>query len=75
MPKITIDEIDYHTEDLTDSGRAQLKSLQFLESQMGKIKQEIAVYQTAHIFFSKALKAEIEQGELTPLQPEVVSVE
>ena len=31
MPKITIDEIEYHTEDLTENGRAQLASLQFLE--------------------------------------------
>jgi hypothetical protein len=39
MPKITIDDIDYHTEDLSENGRAQLASLQFLEGQMQKIKK------------------------------------
>lgn len=37
MPKITIDEIECHTEDLTENGRAQLASLQFLEGQMQRI--------------------------------------
>ena len=30
MPKITIDDMEYNTEDLTENGRAQLASLQFL---------------------------------------------
>ena len=47
MPKITVDDIEYNTEDLSDNGKAQLASLQFLEVQMSKIKSEIAVYKTA----------------------------
>jgi hypothetical protein len=47
IPKVTIDEIEYDTEDLTENGRAQLASLQFLEGQMQNIKQEVAVYQTS----------------------------
>ena len=31
MPKISIDGIEYNSEDLTDNGKAQLASLQFLE--------------------------------------------
>ncbi|MCV2876374.1 hypothetical protein OE810_08900 [Rhodobacteraceae bacterium XHP0102] len=34
MPKITIDNIEYNTEDLTENGKAQPASLQFLEGQM-----------------------------------------
>ena len=60
MPKITIDDIEYNTEDLTDNGKAQLASLQFLEVQMNKIKSEIAVYQTARNTYMTALKAELE---------------
>ena len=60
MPKITVDDIEYNTEDLTDNGRAQLASLQFLEVQMKKIKSEIAVYQTARHSYLAALKAELE---------------
>ena len=48
MPKITIDDIEYNTEDLSENGKAQLASLQFLEVQTpSKLQSEIAVYQTA----------------------------
>ena len=60
MPKITVDGIDYNTEDLSDNGKAQLASLQFLEVQMNKIKSEIAVYQTARNSYAAALKSEAE---------------
>jgi|TARA_B110000879_G_scaffold209221_1_gene296430 hypothetical protein len=70
MPKITIDNIEYNTEDLTDNGKAQLASLQFLETQMQKGRQEMAVYQTAHNTYVKELKAEIEKAGLQPLQSE-----
>ena len=61
MPKITIDEVEYNTEDLTDNGKAQLASLQFLEVQMQKLKSEIAVYQTARNSYIAALKAELDK--------------
>jgi len=60
MPKITVDGIEYNTEDLTENGKAQLASLQFLEAQMNKLKSEIAVYQTARNSYVAALKAELE---------------
>lgn len=61
MPKITVDGIEYNTEDLSDNGKAQLASLQFLEVQMTKIKNEIAVYQTAKNTYVSALKNELEK--------------
>lgn len=61
MPKITVDGIDYNTEDLSDNGKAQLASLQFLEVQMAKLNNEIAVYQTARNAYVVALKAELEK--------------
>ena len=61
MPRITIDNIEYNTEDLTENGKAQLASLQFLEVQMNKLKSEIAVYQTARSSYAAALKAELEE--------------
>lgn len=60
MPKITVDGVEYNTEDLSDNGKAQLASLQFLETQMSKIKSEIAVYQTARNAYAASLKAELE---------------
>ena len=65
MPNITIDDIEYNTEDLSDNSKAQLASLQFLDVQMGKLNNEIAVYQTARNAYVKALK-----DELVNTQPE-----
>ena len=62
MPKITVDGIDYNTEDLTDNGKAQLASFQFLEVQMKKLQSEIAVFQTAKAAYIAALKAELEKS-------------
>ena len=59
MPKITVDGIEYNTEDLTDNGKAQLASLQFLEAQLNKLKNEIAVYNTAKNSYIAALKEEL----------------
>ena len=61
MPKITVDGIEYNTEDLSENGKAQLASLQFLEVQMNKLKSEIAVYQTARNAYVNALKSELEK--------------
>ena len=63
MPKITVEGIEYNTEDLSENGKAQLASLQFLEVQMNKIKSEVAVYQTALAAYQTALKKELEKGE------------
>ena len=63
MPKITVDGIEYNTEDLSENGKAQLASLQFLEVQMSKLKSEIAVYQTARSSYLTALKTELEEGD------------
>ena len=60
MPKITVDDIEYNTEDLSDNGKAQLASLQFLEIQMKKLQSEIAVYQTARNAYLTALKTELD---------------
>ena len=59
MPQITVDDVEYNTEDLTDNGKAQLASLQFLEVQMRKLQNEISVYQTSRNAYIAALKAEL----------------
>ena len=61
MPKITVDGIEYNTEDLSDNGKAQLASLQFLEVQMNKLQNEISVFQTAKGAYVAALKVELEK--------------
>lgn len=64
MPKIKIGDLEFNTEDLTDNGKAQVASLQFLEVQMQKLRNEIAVYQTARAGYVAALKAELEKTKL-----------
>ena len=61
MPKITVDGIEYNTEDLSDNGKAQLASLQFLEVQMNKLQNEISVFQTEKAAYVAALKVELEK--------------
>ena len=61
MPKITVDGIEYNTEDLSDNGKAQLASLQFLEVQIKKLQNEIAVFNTAKATYIQTLKTELEK--------------
>ena len=61
MNKITIDDIEYDLESLSDNGKAQIASLQFLDAQMKKLRSEIAVYQTARNTYSKALKEALDE--------------
>ena len=65
MPKITVDGIEYNSEDLSDNGKAQLASLQFLEVQLNKLQSEIAIYQTARQAYAAALRAELEKQDST----------
>ena len=62
MPKFTVDGIDYNSEDLSEAGKAQLASLQFLEGQMRKLKEEIAIYNTARASYIAGLRAELEKS-------------
>ena len=70
MPKIKIDDLEYNTEDLSEEGLAQLKSLQYLETQLQRLLNDIAVYQTAQRTYIAALKAEIEKSGIAPIAEE-----
>jgi len=60
MPKSTVGDIEYKTEDLTLNRKALRATLQFLQVQMNKLKCEIALYQTARNSCVASLKAERE---------------
>ena len=70
MPKLKIDDLEYNTEDLSEEGLAQLKSLQYLETQLQRLRNDIAVYQTAQRTYIAALKAEIEKSVIAPIAEE-----
>jgi len=67
MPKITLDETIYNSEDLSEEGLNTLKSLQFLEVQMNKLRNEILIYQTAKNAYVSALQAEIQKERILPI--------
>lgn len=73
MPKIKIDDLEYNTEDLSENGLAQLKSLQYLETQLQKLRNDIAVYQTAQRTYVAALQEEIKKSGIEPITEKAVA--
>ena len=56
MATITIDEVQYELEELSDEAKAQLESLQAVEVRIAKANEEIAILQTAKYAYAAALK-------------------
>ena len=56
---IKIDDVEYKLEDLSEAAKAQLASLQFVNSQLQQLNNEWAVADTARIGYTKALKSEL----------------
>ena len=59
MATITIDGKEYNVEDLSDSAKGQLSSLQFVQSENRKLEAQIAVNKTAASLYTNALKKEL----------------
>lgn len=70
MPKIKLDDIEYNSEDMSENAKAQLVSLQFTDAQIKKLKQEIAISETARQAYIAALKREIKQSGILPAASE-----
>ena len=56
--KITIDEVEYNLNDLSDSAKSQLINIQFVDERIQQLNNEWAVADTARIGYTNALKAE-----------------
>ena len=57
--KITIDDVEYKLEELSDSAKAQLANIQFVDAQLQQLNNEWAVSDTARIGYTNAFKAEL----------------
>ena len=57
MPIIKIDNRDYDLDTLSDEAKAQLQSLQFVDSELARLQAQTAVLQTARMAYAKALQA------------------
>ena len=60
MAKIKIDDVEYDTDDLSDNAKAQVASLQFNEAHMLRLRNELAIADTARLAYTNALKNELE---------------
>ncbi len=54
--KVTIDNQEYETNTLSAEAKAQLSSLQFVDSEIARLQAQMAIYQTARNAYGKALK-------------------
>ena len=57
MTTITIDNIEYDTDKLSDEAKAQLVSLQFCDQEIQRLQAQAAAIQTARMAYAKALQA------------------
>lgn len=73
MPKIKLDDIEYNSEDMSENAKAQLVSLQFTDAQIKKLRQEIAISETARQAYIAALKREIKESGILPAASEQTS--
>lgn len=59
MAKIKFGDLQYRYEDLTGKAQSHLAALEFIESELHKLKGDITVYQTAREVHLTALRAEL----------------
>ena len=57
MTQITIDNKQYDLDNLSDDAKAQLASIQFVDSEIARLQAKAAALQTARLAYSKALQA------------------
>ena len=63
MAKIKLDDVEYETDEMSDNAKAQLASLQFNEAHINRLRNELAIADTAKIAYVNALKRELESGD------------
>jgi hypothetical protein len=61
MAKIKIDDVDYETDEMSNEAKAQVMSLQFNDEHMIRLRNELAIAQTARTAYATALKKELEK--------------
>jgi len=63
MTTITIDNVEYAIDSLSEDARAQLVSLQFVDQKLAQLNAEAAAYQTARIGYANALNELLPKAE------------
>ncbi len=63
MAKITINDKEYDTDNMSDEAKNQLQSLQFASSEGKRLQGLLAINKTAQSAYTKALVDELEKAE------------
>lgn len=61
----TIDNVEYNLDNLSDSAKAQLANIQFVDTQLQQLNNEWAVADTARMGYANALKAELAKTKIS----------
>lgn len=56
---ITIDGTEYNMTDLSENAKAQVTNLRVTDAEIEKLKQQLAIYQTARTAYARALAEEL----------------
>lgn len=52
---ITIDGVEYQLSELSEEARAQVVNLRVTDQEIAKLKQQLAIYQTARAAYARSL--------------------
>lgn len=61
MSTVKIDDKEYPVEQLTETAKAQLANLQFVDAELQRLNAQAAVLQTARVAYAKALNDALAQ--------------
>jgi glycerate kinase len=61
--KVTIDGTEYNLDDLSENARSQVVNLRVTDQEVARIKQQLAIYQTARTAYARALGEELPKKE------------
>ncbi|MEL0033902.1 MAG: hypothetical protein VW712_13110 [Paracoccaceae bacterium] len=56
MPKITLDDIEFNSEDLSENEKKLLASLQFVEAKINSLKNERSVLIASKLFYEEQIR-------------------
>jgi hypothetical protein len=60
---VTIDGNEYNLADLSENARHQVMNLRVTDQEIARLKQQLAIYQTARTAYSRALAEELPKAE------------
>lgn len=60
MPKITIDGVEFNSEDLSENGKLQLDSLSFVDKEIKKLQTELSIIKNSKLIYSRELQRSID---------------